>query len=143
MTTLTYAATRGRGEGTNTQPCTHANTHHVNVTVSSLFCPEIPRNHDEALELDWENDNRKWADSENLELSHLKALEITTTLPPSFKYTIKHVDRYKCRAVIDYPRHYGGEMSTVDRGANDGVAGKDMRLHQKTKFLQYSTDTFS
>ena len=72
------------------------NTRHINVTVSSLFRPEIPRNHAEAMELYLENDNSMWADSENLELSHLKALEITTPIPPCFKYTIKHDGQYKC-----------------------------------------------
>ena len=85
MTTVTYAATRERGGGTNAQPTTHDTTRDVNVTVSSPFRPEIPHNHAEALELDWENDNSKWVDSVNLELSHLKALEITTTLSQRFK----------------------------------------------------------
>ena len=67
-------------------------------------------------------------DLESLELSHLKALEITTPIPPCFKYTIKYDGRYKCRTIVEYPPHYSGEMSTVDRGANGGVTDTDMRL---------------
>ena len=36
---------RKGGEGTNAQPEAHDNTRHVNMTVSSPFRPELPRNH--------------------------------------------------------------------------------------------------
>ena len=125
---MNCADTCERGEGTDAQPIAHASSRHINMTVSSPSGHETPRNHTEALDLDRENGNSKWVDSENLELSRLKALEVTTVFPPHFAYTIKHDNRYKCRAVTGYPQPCAGEMSTVHRGANCGVAGNDTRL---------------
>ena len=98
------------------------------MTVSSPSGHKTPRNHTEALDLDRENGNSKWVDPKNLELSRLKALEVTTAFPPHFAYTIKHDNRYKCRAVTSYPQPCASDMSTGDRGANGGVAGNNTRL---------------
>ena len=79
-----------------------------------MFGHRVPRNHDEAMELDKANGNTKWKDSELLERNQL--LEYNTfkdlghrtkaRAPPGYKritlhyvYAVKHDGRYKSRIV--------------------------------------------
>ena len=69
---------------------------------------QVPRNHDEAMEIDRRNKNTQWADSEKLELSQLdeyeafKDLGKGQPLPVGYKkirvhmiYAVKHNGRHK------------------------------------------------
>jgi len=84
-----------------------------NATVY-MFGHEVPRNHQQAMELDKKNKNTKWRDSEKLETSQL--LDYTVfhdygprhrARPPEgykkityhFVYAVKHDGRYKSRLV--------------------------------------------
>ena len=79
-----------------------------------MYGHRVPRNHDEAMELDRLNKNNKWAKSEELEVSQLmeystfKSLghKSTTKPPDGYKritlhmvYAVKHDGRFKSRAV--------------------------------------------
>ena len=79
-----------------------------------MFGYEVPRNHEQAMELDRKNGNSKWADSEKIETDQLleyevfedrghrsiaKAPEGYKNITLHFVYAVKHDGRHKSRAV--------------------------------------------
>ncbi len=83
---------------------------------------QVPRSHDEAMELDRKNGNTKWRDSEALEIFQLKEYSTFNDIghrsqvkPPDdhkkislhFVYDVKHDGRYKSRIVA------GGHLTDV------------------------------
>jgi hypothetical protein len=75
---------------------------------------QVPRNHNEAMQLDAENGNTKWRDAEILELGQIDEYEafedrgVNTKVPEGYKkirvhmvYDIKHDGRHKARLVAD------------------------------------------
>ena len=80
--------------------------------IKYMFGVRVPRNHKEALEIDAENGNTKWADSEELEVAELNSLlsfrsiGFKTAVPKGYKkipiffvYAVKETGRYKSRLV--------------------------------------------
>ena len=66
---------------------------HIHVTVSIPSVLKTQQNHTKTLDLDGENGNSKRVDCKNL------AIEVYTTFPTHLADTVKHNNRYKCRAV--------------------------------------------
>jgi len=80
----------------------------------------VPRNHAEAMEIDARNGNKKWQESEELELSQLdeydtfRVQERGATIPDGYKkirvhmvYAVKHDGRHKSRLVA------GGHLTEI------------------------------
>ncbi|KAL7426750.1 hypothetical protein ACHAXM_000563 [Skeletonema potamos] len=87
-----------------------------------MFGHQVPRNHEQAVEIDRANGNTKWQDSERLEKDQLMEYETfidkghrsTARIPEGYKkinlhfvYAVKHDGRYKSRVVA------GGHLTDV------------------------------
>ena len=81
------------------------------MTVSSPSVHKTPRSHAD----DGENGNDK-------------LVNYGDTFPTHIADTDKHDNRHRWQAADGYPKPTANDMSIVDRGANGGVAGTDMRL---------------
>ena len=90
-----------------------------------MFGVQVPRNHNEAMQLDEKNGNTKWADAEKKELDQLfeyktfidKGVNYKpgmeyTRIRVHFLYAVKHDLRHKARMVA------GGHMTAVEKESN-------------------------
>ena len=97
----------------------------------------VPRNHDQAVELDERNGNTKWQDAEKLELNQLQDYDTFidegkgAKIPPGYKrirchfvYDVKHDGRHKARLVA------GGHLTEApfDSVYSSVVSLKGLRL---------------
>ena len=100
-----------------------------------MFGIQVPRNHQEAVELDNKNRNRKWQDAEDLELSQLDDYSTfhdigKCQLPRNYRYlkvfmiyAVKNDSRHKARLVT------GGHMTPASDSAYSSVVSlKGLRV---------------
>ena len=102
-----------------------------------MFGHVVPRNHDQAMELDRRNGNTKWRDAEKLELKQIDEYQTFFDLgnngkPPNgytkikvhFVYAVKYDGRHKARLVA------GGHLTEipVDSIYSGVVSLKGIRL---------------
>ena len=81
-----------------------------------MYGYQVPKDYEEAMLLDKQNENTRWGDCTNLEMQQLqdyqvfieKGLFSDTSIPIGFKniwvhliYAVKHDDRHKARLVAD------------------------------------------
>ena len=102
-----------------------------------MFGHIVPRNHDQAMELDRRNGNTKWRDSEKLELKHIDEYQTFldmgrngklpigyTKIKVHFVYAVKYDGRHKARLVA------GGHLTEtpVDSIYSGVVSLKGIRI---------------